>query len=547
MSSKEKIGEQKLKLTKLAFFPPLAILGFFLIFGIVYEDGFLGVVDAIFFWIRANVGWGASLLALSVVVVGVAAMFSKFGNVTIGGEGAKPELSTFAWVSIAMITTMAAGVLFWGPAEPIAHYAYPPTGLVGVEPKTPEAVKFAMETMFIHWTIIPYAIYTVPAVVFGFMYYNGKRPFSIASQMGPALGPYSERRTTIKIVDAITLFSIGAGMAGSVAQGFLSISSGLSNTLGIPDNAGTWLIIAIVLGAVVAFSAISGIQKGLKTLSHINVVGFCLLLLFLLIFSNIPYLLNLATEALGGFINNFFDRALMTGGAARGILPPDEFANSDYMWPQWWTTFYWFSWMAWAPTSGAFMGRIAYGRKVKHVLAMYIGLCASLSMFWMIVVSGTALWTETSGAADLIQAYSDGGAANVAFAILGTMPLGNIVSLVFVFLVALSLVTACDSNTIAMAGISTVGITPENPDAPKWIKLTWAFIVMGLGYIMIATIGEAGVRVIANFGGLVATIIMLGAVVSMILLIKNYKKYDKTLKDAPAEEKKEEAPASAAE
>ena len=516
-----------LRLRKLTFFPPLIVLGFFVVLGITNEEGFLGIVGAINNWIIANVGWAASFLALSVVIVAFAAMFSKFGDVRLGGADAKPELSTFSWVSIAMITTMAAGVLFWGPAEPIAHIMAPPTELVGIYPQTPEATRFAMETMFMHWTIIPYAIYTVPAVVFGFMYYNAKRPFSITSEMAPALGKHADRPNVIKVIDALTLFSIGAGMAGSVAQGFLSIAGGLSHTLGIESGATTWLVIAIVLGAVVAFSAISGIKKGLRTLSNINVVGFALFLLFLLTFSNIPFLLNLATESLGGFIGNFFERALLTGAAA------------ESQWPQWWTTFYWFSWMAWAPTSGAFMGRIAYGRKVKHILAMYIGLCASLSAFWMIVVSGTSIWTHTSGAADLIAAY-ESGIANVAFNILGTMPLGGIVSIIFVFLVALSLVTACDSNTIAMAGISTSGISPDKPDAPRWIKLIWAFIVMGLGFVMIATIGENGVRVIANFGGMVAAIIMIGATVSMVMLIKNYKKYDKTLEQVPVAKKAEE-------
>ena len=83
---------------------------------------------------------------------------------------------------------MAAGVLFWGPGEPIAHYAYPPTELYGVEPSTSGSLKFAMETMFLHWTIVPYCMYTVPAVVFAFMYYNAKKPYSIASEVSPLLG-----------------------------------------------------------------------------------------------------------------------------------------------------------------------------------------------------------------------------------------------------------------------------------------------------------------------------------------------------------------------
>ena len=168
--------DQKNKLRLTTFLPPFIILSLFVALSIINQETFLTLVNNINNWIISNLGWAASILALAIVVVGVAAMFTKFGDVRIGGENAKPELSNFAWFTIALTTTMAAGVLFWGPAEPIAHYMSPPTELTGIEPMTNEAMKFSMETMFLHWTIVPYAIYTVPAVVFGFMYYNAKRP-----------------------------------------------------------------------------------------------------------------------------------------------------------------------------------------------------------------------------------------------------------------------------------------------------------------------------------------------------------------------------------
>lgn len=518
------MNDKKMKLRLMTFLPPFLVLSLFVVLSIVNKEGFLALVNGINNWIISNLGWAASLLALGIVIVAFAAMFSKFGDVRIGGENAKPELSNFAWFTIALTTTMAAGVLFWGPAEPIAHFMAPPTDLTGIAPMSNEALKFSMETMFLHWTIVPYAIYTVPAVVFGFMYYNAKRPFSIASEMAPVLGKYSTQSTTMKVIDAITLFSIGAGMAGSVAQGFMNISGGIAKVLGIDSNASLWLIVAIITGITVVLTSISGIQKAMKHISNINVYGYVVFLAFLLFFSNAPFLLNLATEAIGGFVGDFFPKILLTG------------ASSDSQWPQWWTTFYWFSWMAWAPTSGAFMGRIAYGRKVKHVLGLYIGVCATVSAIWMTLVSGTSLWIQKSGAADLVASY-ERGVENVPYDMLSAMPFGGIIIILFVVLIFLSLVTACNSNTIAMAGISTQGISPDNPEAPNWLKFIWGFIAMALGFIMIATIGVDGVKIIANFGGMFAAVIMIGATVSLGMLIKNHKKYDLTLPDSqcPAE------------
>lgn len=507
--------DESVKLRPMTFFPPFLILAAFVVLSIINQEVFLGLINNINNWIIANLGWAASILALAIVIVSIWAMFSKFGDVRIGGADAKPELSNFAWFTIALTTTMAAGVLFWGPAEPIAHYLYPPTELYGVEPMTPEAMKFSMETMFLHWTIVPYCMYTVPAVVFAFMYYNAKKPFSIASQISPLLGERVYSNRWMQIIDAVTLFAIGAGMAGSVAQAFMNISGGISKLMGIPSDPRLWLIVGIVVGVVTVFTAISGIQHAMKHVSNINVYGFAIFLLFLLLFSNAPFLLNLSTESIGGFAGTFLERILVTG------------ASQDSQWPQWWTTFYWFSWMAWAPTSGAFMGRIAYGRKVKHVLGMYVGVCASISAIWMTLVSGTSLWVQKAGLADLCASY-DRGVENVAYDMLGALPGGKFIIPLFVILIFLSTVTACNSNTIAMAGISTRGISPDNPEAPMWLKIVWGFVAMAVGYIMIATVGVDGVKIIANFGGMFAALIMIGATASLGILVKKYKKFDKT-------------------
>ena len=111
---------------------------------------------------------------------------------------------------------------------------------------------------------------------------------------------------------------------------------------------------------------------------------------------------------------------------------------------------------------------------------------------------------------------------------LGALPLGNLITPLFVVLIFLSTITACNSNCIAMAGISTQGINPDSPDSPMWLKLVWCVVPMAVGYIMIATVGVNGVKIIANFGGMFAALIMIGATASLGILIKNYKKFDKT-------------------
>lgn len=515
----EKNKNGNMQLRKMTFFPPFILLLLIVVVSLISKDTFLNLINNINNWIIANVGWVFSIIAVGTVLVAIAAAFSKFGNVRIGGEDAKPEISTFSWFTIALTTTMAAGVLFWGPAEPIAHLSAPPTELTGILPMSNEALKFSMETMFLHWTFIPYAIYTVPAVVFGFMYYNAKRPFSITSEMAPVLGKYADNKNTSKIIDAMTLFCIGAGMAGSLGQGIMNMSGGIAELTGIPSNASMWMIVAIVIAAIFIATAVSGLQKGIKLCADINVYGYVVFLLFLLFFGATAFVFNLGTEAFGGFVANFFEKSLLTG------------ASADSQWPQWWTTFYWASWMAWAPTSGAFMGRIAYGRTVKQTLGLYVGVCAMVSALWMILVGGNSLFAQISGAVDLVGVYNNVGVEAVPYSMLRSMPFSQVIIPLFLLLIFLSVVTACNSNMTAMAGISTQGITPDRPEAPAWLKIAWGVIVMTLAYIMIATVGVNGVKIIANFGGMFAGIIMLGTTISCAILIFNHKKYDKTLKD----------------
>lgn len=152
-----------------------------------------------------------------------------------------------------------------------------------------------------------------------------------------------------------------------------------------------------------------------------------------------------------------------------------------------------------------------------------------MSAFWMILVGGNALFTQISGAADLVGVYNNVGVEAVPYQMLRSMPFSQLIIPLFLLLIFLSIVTACNSNMTAMAGISTQGITPENPEAPSWLKITWGIIVMALAYIMISTVGVNGVKIIANFGGMFASIIMLGATVSCAILIFKHKQYDKTL------------------
>lgn len=505
---------KKSKIRPITFWPPLLLMVGVIVFNFINPEMFYNALTGVNNWILSNLGWGLSILTVLCLLVSIAAFVLPFGKVRIGGEKAKPTLSTFSWFALSLTTTCASGILFWGPAEPISYIGTPPTELNGIVAGTAEAAKFAMETMYLHWTILPYAIYSVPAIVFAFMYYNAKKPFSITSMLVPVLGKKADNDKISQGIDSMVLFCICAGMAGSMGQVIMNISGGVNTLTGGEQSKFIWLIVAVVITIAVILTAISGLEKGMKLFADWNVYGYIVFLAFLFIVGPTAYNFNLGTEAMGGFITNFFEKALTTGAAA------------DSQWAQWWTVFYWSSWLAWAPTTAIFLGKIAYGRTIKSVLALNLGLNSAVGALWMTIVSGTSINFQMTGKVDLVGSYAETGAENIPYLILQNLPFAKIVIPFFVILIFFTMVTAANGNVSAMAGLSTTGVSPDAPEPPKYLKIIWAVVVPCVAYIMISLIGLDGVKVVANFGGSVAAVIQVGVLVSLILIIKNYKKYN---------------------
>lgn len=512
-------GKNINKIRPIAFFPPLILMVAVIVFNFINQEVFYHFLNNVNNWILANLGWIFSLITVACLVLCVAAYVSPFGKTKIGGKNAKPTLSTFSWFCLSLTTTCASGVLFWGMGEPISHIGWPPTEINGVVAQSSGAAKFAMETMYLHWTILPYAIYTLLTIVFAFMYFNARKPFSITTMVGPVIGKFENNKKISQIIDAMTLFCICAGMAGSLGQVIMNISGGVNTLTGGGQSKTVWLIVCVVITLAVILTSISGIEKGMKLFANINVWGYIVFLAFLFFFGPTSYNFNLGTEAMGGFITHLFDKALVTGAAA------------ESNWSQWWTVFYWCSWMAWAPTTAIFLGRIAYGRTIRSTIALNLGLNAAVGALWMTIVSGTAINFQMTGIVDLVSSYAEAGAENIPYLVMKNMPLAAIVIPLFIALIFFTIVTAVNGNTSAMAGLSTSGVSPDAPEPPKYLKIIWALVVPAVAYIMISLFGLDGVKVVANFGGVVAAIIMLGGLGSLINILKNYKQYDVVSKE----------------
>lgn len=493
------------------FWPPFILLIGAAILSFTSKETFVKLTTDANNWVISNLGWLFSLAGLVMVFACVGVYFSPLGNIRIGGANAKPMLGFVSWFAITLTTTIAT-LTFWGLVEPIYHLTSPPQSL-GIEPNSPEAALFSMSTLFLHWTFTPYAIYCVPAIVFAFAYYNMKKPYSLSSTISPLFGKKLNKKYG-DIVDGVSLYTLALGMAASMGTSILNLSGGVNYINGIKSTPLLWAIVAAIVTATFVISASTGLMKGIRILSNINMRVFILIIIFVFIFGPTNYILNLGTESLGHYLTHFFEKSLFTGAAAGDP------------WPQWWTTFYWASWFAWALIISLFLGRIAYGYKVKTVILVNFVLPALFGAIWISVFGGTAIFMEMENG-NLSEIMANNGAEAVLYGVFNGLPWANIIIPFFVFVVFITFVTACDSNIAAMSGISSTGISPESPEPGVMIKVVWGVTVSIISWTMISFANINGVKMLNNLGGVPALFLQILVLGSLIKIAMNPHKYNK--------------------
>ncbi len=508
----------------LVFFPAFILLVLAIILNFTSPEAFLRVTTAAKDFMTVQCGWMFSWAGVLCVVTVIGAYFSPLGKVKIGGPDAKPLLKKSSWFAVTLCTTIAAGILFWGTAEPIWHLAYPPASL-GIEPMSPAAAKFAMETLYLHWTFIPYAFYAVPTIVFAFAYYNMKRPFSVGSQISPIVGKRDQSKLDMGI-DAVILFAVAAGISASFGTAVMNMGGGINALLGIDNNKALWIVITIIGTIAFIISSGTGLMKGIRILSDINVYIYYVILGALVLLGPTVYMFSSGTEAFGGFLSGMFDKALFTG-----TLAGDSWATG-------WTTFYWSNWMAWAPVTAVFLARIAYGYTVKEVITMNFLIPSAFSAVWMTILGGSAINFQMTGKVDILAIMNEQGSAAAGYAVLGQLPLSGLLIGIYLLAVIISFITATDSTTNAMASICTTGITEGAQEAPLYLKVTWGVTVGAIALIFIATLGIDGIKMLSYLGGFPALFLGILSIISLVFIMGNPNKFD--IVSTPIEEEKVE-------
>lgn len=509
------------KIRYTVFLVPVILLTIGLFCSLTAEESFSGFLNMINAGLLSRFGWLYSLTTLALLCVSIWVMLSPFGRVKIGGNKAQPKLKTKDVFAITLCSIAGIGLVTWGTAEVIAHYTSPLSTL-GIAAYSDEAANFAMETVLLHWTFPAYATYSLPALLFAFLFYNMKRPFSVSEYLYPVLG--EKLRYGIRgIVDMICIFTLLCGMVGTIGTTALSVLGGVSY-LSAETIQKTVVSISIVIAVIVAsfvISSITGIMKGIKALSNINLYFFIGLAVFTLIFGPTSFIFNYGTEAVGNLIRDFFPAMLRTN------------AVSGDDWSYWWSIFYWAAYIAWAPISGMFIAKVCYGQTVRRVVMLTLIGPSIFTGIWMSIFSGTSIYFERAGFG-LSEAYARG-YEYTAYAVFEHLPLTLPITIIFLFVAAVSVITASDSATDAMADLvleekdgeaSEKTADSANRRVKTAVKIVLGCVIGITAFIIVAFSDISGIKMISTIGAFPALWIEILVIIGIIKIALHPEKYD---------------------
>lgn len=496
---------------------PVGLLLFVLAVSLTSGDSFLSAMTAINNEILSAFGWLYSAVTLGTMIFVFVLMFSKFGKTVIGGPEAKQKLRNIDIFAIILCSIVGIGMVTMGTAEIMAHYTAPPA-FSGVSAYSEGAANFAIRIIYLHWTFPAYALYALPSILFSFAYYNMHCPYSVTSYLAPLLGKQIHFRIRT-VIDIICIFSLMCGMISTIGAAVLSLVGGMSY---LSDNAITknsFVFAVVILALVLTFiiSSITGVMKGIRLLSNLNLVFFILLAAAALIFGPTRFILNYGIEGFGAFLQNFFSDMLRTN------------AVSGDKWAYWWSIFYWAAYLAWSLVSSMFIGKICYGQTIRKIALLTMVLPSIFSGIWMAIFSGTSMYHELHGGG-IADAYLSG-YENTAYAVFEKLPASLLIILIFLLVMALSVITAADSTTDVLASmiVDNEIIEPTEPgkqSVKNIFKVIYGAIIGVSSYIIITYADFAGVKMICNIGALPSLIIEICIMAGVFRIMTNPEKYD---------------------
>lgn len=473
----------------------LAVIGLLLtaeiILGVFFTKQFGLAMSTMLYWVGDNFGWWINLLSIVIVILGIVLILFKWGDVKIGGIDAKPDFTTWQWYSISICGGIGCGLLYWAMGEPMYHFMQPPLAIHAV-PGSREAAIFAVSQAMFHWSFVQYFIYSLPATAFALLCFNYQKSLSMGPMLMETTGKYSRWGTTV--LQILCGYAVACGVSNSMAAGLMQISGGINAVFGVPQGPVMYLVLTVLVAAFFIVSCITGINKGLTYVSSACMFCFFGLLIYVVLTGNAQFIGKIGTEATGQIMDQFWEKITLNNT----LVPQDQ-------WPNEWPITFWNSFYIYAPVIGMFLARLGKGRTVREFLLVEILVPSLFCCLFIAIFAGQSMYVQTSGIMDVWAMIQQEGMQTTLYQVLGTMPGGKAVQLVFLVTVCLSFITLADPNTAALATLCVHGQEIDS-EPPKAMKIALGTAISAVAYLLVVSGGMNAVKGLLNLGGLLMTL-----------------------------------------
>ena len=464
-------------------------------------------------------GWYVFLVAALIVVSLVLALIPQIGSLRMGDPGEKPEFSRFSWFAMLFGAGIGIGMLTFSTGEPLAHFQTNPDVIVGkVDGLSAENVRSAYLYTFLHWGFGAWCTYALVGLGIGYVAHRRGLPLTIRSSLAPLFGK-GMSGVFGHIVDIVAVVATILGVAYTMSLGVQQFIAGLFRLTGaqwlmvgeagseVASNSAIVIALIILVGAS-TISALSGVGRGIKWLSNINMaLSIALLVLFATVGSGL-YALELLGVGIWDYLVNLPQLSL-TLFSRDGTEAADALVD----WQLGWSVSYWAWWIAFAPFVGMFIARISRGRTIREYV-LGVALVPSLMCFvWMALAGGTAIDLELSGAANgTIVGASMADQLYATLSVLLSPAVMTVVSALVVVLLMTYLITSADS---AILIINTINGAGEDEGSRRFHILFWGLALAFIVGSMLIVGGVEAIRITMILGALPFSFVLVAMCVSI--------------------------------
>ncbi|MGI2239296.1 BCCT family transporter [Staphylococcus cohnii] len=452
----------------------IIITAIVVLLGAIFPNQFNEIGTNITGWITEYFGWYYMVIVALMIFFCVFLIFSPIGKLKLGKPEDKPEFNTISWFAMLFSAGMGIGLVFWGAAEPISHFVSPPSG----DPQSATAYKEALRGAFMQWGFHAWAVYGVVALALAYFQFRKNEPALISKTLRPIFGNKVDGPLGT-IIDVVSVFATIGGVAVSLGLGAMQIAGGLNYLFDVPNTIMTQGIIILIVTILFLTSAWSGLSRGIQYLSNANIGLAGIILLFVFIVGPTVLILNMLTSSTGEYLNtllfNMFDTA-----------PLDPQKNE---WMKSWTFFQLAWWISWSPFVGIFIARVSKGRSIREFVSGVLLAPVLVSLVWFAAFG--VLGIETAKKTPKIF---DMPPETALFGVFNEVPLGFVLSIVTLLLIATFFITSADSATFVLGMQTTFGSL--NPSVI--VKVIWGIAQALIAFILLFSGGDNGLNALQN-------------------------------------------------